>query len=470
MSPFPGLASGLARRIGFKNTASMLVLAGAALIFVLPAPEGVGADTMRAGGLALFAIGFWAIGIWSIGMTAIAFFFVAAVMDVQPPAVIFSGFSSKAMWLVFGGLVIGVAVGHTGLGARMARSMVTRLGHSYLAIILGIAVVCMVLGFLMPSSMGRIVLLVPIVMALAEKMGYARGSRGHTGMVLATALITFTSAGTILPALVPGIALAGLAENLYGMTFTYGEYLKLHLPVLGIVKCAFIICLTVIMFSEPPQVSDNDDARTPMRREEILLTVILIIAIGLWMTDFLHGIAAAWVALGAAVLILVPGLRLAPANALNDKVDYGGILYTAAVLGLSLIVVKSGLGALTGKWLLSVFPFEKDADALNYGFLAIISTLTPLVTTNPGVPAILSPLAREFAAATGMGLETVLMTQVIGFTNVILPYQASPLMVAMVMGGVRLADAVKMTLITTAFGILVLIPLNYLWWLWLGVL
>ena len=93
----------------------------------------------------------------------------------------------------------------------------------------------------------------------------------------------------------------------------------------------------------------------------------------------------------------------------------------------------------------------------------------PLLTTNPGVPAVLSPLALEFAAATGMGLETVLMTQVVGFTNVILPYQASPLVVAMAMGGVRLVDGVKMTLITTVFGLFVLIPLNYLWWLWLGV-
>ncbi|NQV56883.1 MAG: anion permease [Rhodospirillales bacterium] len=455
---------------GFKKAASFLVLAGVLFLFFMPTPGGVDDGTMRAAALALFTIGFWATGIWSIGQTALAFFFVAAILQVQPPSVIFSGFSSKAMWLVFGGLAIGASVGYTGLGARLAQSLVTRLGHSYTAIISGIALVCMVLGFLMPSSMGRVVLLVPIVMALAEKLGYAKGSRGHTGMVLATALITFTAAGTILPALVPGVVLAGLAENLYGLTFTYGEYLKLHLPVLGIIKCLFIVAVVVKMFGEPPKRDEDAAAHPPMSREEILLSIILVACLGLWVSDFLHGVAAAWVALGAAVIIFIPGLNLVPAKALNENVDWGSIFYVGAVLGLSLIIAKSGLGALTGKWLLAVFPFEKGADGLNYAYLATISTVTPLLTTNPGVPAVLGPLAAEFSEATGLSIETVLMTQVIGFTNVIVPYQASPVVVAMAMGGVRLIDGVKLSLVITVLGAVVFIPLNYLWWLSLGII
>lgn len=452
------------RTLKLTHIFSSLIVTGSALFFIVQPVAGVPADIMHAAGLTLFTIGFWATGIWPIGVTAVAFFFLAAILDIQPLDVIFSGFTSRALWLVFGGLVIGVSVNYTGLGARIAQSLVVRLGRSYLLVITGIAIVCMILGFLMPSSMGRVVLLVPIVMALAERLGYRPGSKAHAGMVLSTALITFTSAGTILPALVPGIVLAGLSGSLYGQEITYWEYLQFNFPVLGIIKCVFIILVTVRLFSESPEAVEQDTSESRMSQAEWMLLVILAGSLALWLTDFWHGISAAWVALGAALLILIPGLNLVPDKALNERIDYGSFLYTAAVLGLSVIVANSGLAGLVGQGLLAVFPFEYGAGFINYAYLALISTLTPLLTTNPGVPAVLSPLAGEFADATGLPLAAVLMTQVIGFTNVVLPYQASPIVVAMAMGGVSMADGARLTLTMTLIGFLLIIPLNFVWW------
>ena len=312
--------------------------------------------------------------------------------------------------------------------------------------------------------MGRIVLLVPIIIALAEKLGYERGSKAQAGMILSTALITFTSAGTILPSLVPGMTLAGLSESLYNIPFTYGGYLKLHFPVLGILKCIFIVIVTTWMFGEKPNREGLAEETTTLSKEEKILTIILIGALGLWVSDFIHGISAAWVAMGAALLIFIPRLNLAPPDAISEKIDYGSIFYVAAVLGLSVVLSNTGLAALAGRAFLAVFPFSQGADALNYGLLSAVSTFIPLLVTNPGVPAVLSPLAQEFALNTGLSIEAVLMTQVIGFTNVILPYQASPIIIAMAMGGVKMVEGAKLTLAITLIGFLVLIPLNYFWW------
>ncbi len=67
-----------------------------------------------------------------------------------------------------------------------------------------------------------------------------------------------------------------------------------------------------------------------------------------------------------------------------------------------------------------------------------------------------------------MPLATVLMIQVIGFTSVILPYQAAPVVIGMQMGGVSMGQGAKLTLVLTAFTVVLLVPLNYLWWLALG--
>ena len=64
-------------------------------------------------------------------------------------------------------------------------------------------------------------------------------------------------------------------------------------------------------------------------------------------------------------------------------------------------------------------------------------------STMPGVPAILAPIASDLSAASGLELRTVLMTQVIGFSTVWLPYQVPPMIIGMQLAGVPMAAGFK---------------------------
>jgi di/tricarboxylate transporter len=57
---------------------------------------------------------------------------------------------------------------------------------------------------------------------------------------------------------------------------------------------------------------------------------------------------------------------------------------------------------------------------------------------------------------------------VLSFSTLLFRYQGPPLVVAMALGVVRFADATKMTLALAAVTVLVLMPLDYLWWRLLG--
>mgnify|MGYP000995035567 FL=1 len=87
-----------------------------------------------------------------------------------------------------------------------------------------------------------------------------------------------------------------------------------------------------------------------------------------------------------------------------------------------------------------------------------------------GVPAVLTPLAPELSQATGFSLNAVLMTQVIGFSTVVFPYQVGPLIVAMGLAGESTRPLLKVTLALFAITVLVLLPLDFLWWRVLGVI
>jgi anion transporter len=422
-----------------------------------------------AAGLTVLTIGMWATRSLPEHMVAVVFFVLAIVLSVAPEEVVLSGFLSSALWLVFGGLVLGVAVQRTGLGRWLASGMVDRIGSSYASVIAAVVIGNVVLGFLVPSAMARAVILMPIVVALAEQLGFARGDPGRTGMVVATAVCGYVVPATILPANLPNAVLLGAAETLYGMPITYGQYLLFNFPVNGALKAVLLWALVCWLFPAKLEPKSNEvGARETLSREGRLLLVLLCGCLVLWMTDRWHGIAPGWISTGAAVICLLPRVNLVPPESFQREVSLATLIYVAGILGLGAVVAHSGLGGIFAGFVLANAGLDPAAPGQAFATLSFLSASTGLFATMPGIVAIMSPLAEELAGATGFPLITVLMTIVNGYTLVAFPYQVGPIVFALMIGGGRFRDAVRLMLPLLLVSSIVLIPLTYLWWRLLG--
>ncbi len=421
----------------------------------------------RALALTLAALGLWATGAVPEHITALAFFTVAMLFGVAPADVVFGGFESTALWLIFGGLVMGVAVRTTGLGERIAARVARSFGSSYWGVIGGVTMVGVALGFVMPSSMGRAILLMPIALGLAKRFGFERGSKGHTGVVVAAAFGCHVPTFSVLPANLPNLVFVGAAEKLYHYAPTYGSYLLLHFPILGLLKTAVMVPLIVWLWPDKPKPTETV-AHAAMSGDERWLAWLLAVALALWATDFAHHISPAWVSMAVAVVLLWPGIALVQGKAFNEQINYGSMFYVAGIMGLGALVDQSGLGSRLAGAILQVIPLAPGHTILNFAGLATVGTLVPMITTLPGAPVVLTPLAAQMASASGLPLDTVLMSQVLGFSNPVLPYESAPLIVAMQLGGERVAAAQKLCLILAAVTVLFLLPLDFLWWHLLG--
>jgi di/tricarboxylate transporter len=463
----PALAPFLIYRPGLLVSGAAMLLC---LLLLAAPPESFSPGESRGAALAVLVIGLWAGGAIAEHLTALLFFLLAMLLSVAPPGIVFSGFSSVALWLVFSGLVMGLAVRTTGLGTRVAGTVARALSRGYLTLIAGVVLVGVVLGFLMPSSMGRVILLIPIGVAIAEHFGFEKGSNGRTAIVLAAAFGSHVPTFAILPANVPNMVLAGASETIYGITPGYGEYLLLHFPILGIFKAVLLIGLIGWMFPDRlrPKGLHADHRAAALTGDERKLTWVLGIALVLWMTDAIHHVSPAWIALGAALVLMLPRFGMISPSQFNEKLNYASVFFVAGVLGLGAVVSESGLGNRLAAELLAIVPLQTGHDALNYASLATISLATGMLTTLPGVPAVLTPLADQLSQASGLPAKTVLMTQVLGFSTTVLPYQSAPLVVGMQLAGEPLAPAIKLCLALAVLSVLVLWPLDYFWWQLLG--
>lgn len=441
----------------------------ATALFVHPL-FGLNVDEARAAALLVLTIGFWATGILPEHLTSLWFMLLAMLLAVAPASEVFSGFSSPALWLVFSGLILGLAVDRTGLGARIAQQMAKRITHHYFALLGGLVGVGIVLSFLMPSSLGRVALLIPIALSVAGHAGFEPGSRGRTGVVLAAAFGCQIPAFAILTANVPNMVLVGSAETLLHVSPSYGEYLLLHFPVLGALKAIALVLLIAWLYPDRtrPIATRPPAARQVLSRDERLLALVLAITLTLWMTDSMNHLSPAWIALAAALILMLPRFGIISPQQFRQGINFNSLFFVAGVIGFGAIVSYTGLGARFAHLLAQILPLAPGYPLRDFASLTLVSLVTGIFTTLPGVPAVLTPLAGKMAAASGLSVKTVLMTQVLGFSTALFPYQSAPLVVAMQLAGESLLPTLRLLLALAVLSAVLLLPLDYLWWRALG--
>lgn len=437
----------------------------------LELPGEVPVRVIQAALVIAFTLCAWAFGLLAEPLPTLAFFLLVVLFGIAPANVVFSGFSSTAWWLVFGGSVLGAAINTTGLGGRIAAGAFRGNQRTYNSYLWRVALLCVVLAFLMPSTTGRILLLTPIVMALARELGYAPGSNGHTGLVLTVAACSYMPPTSILPANLPNSVLLGAAESMYGIHLAYAPYLLAHFPVLGLAKAGLIVVMIARLFPERrPCLPVARTQSAPLTVPERNLLWVLGLSVLLFMTDFIHGVSPAWVSLGAALVCLWPAMNILSVKAFTEGVHVTPLIFVAGFLGLGAVVADSGIGLMLGRTLLGWAHLSPEHPAVAVGVITAISTVIGLVTTLPSLPAVLTPLAGEFAGASGLSLPSTLMLQVPVFGLLIFPYQCPPIVLAMTMGHVSLKQATGLFLRVSLMTVLVLFPLDYLWWKTLGLL
>lgn len=456
----------MTKRFALPFNASLAIAPVGALIGAILVAAPLWTDTpgvLPAAGIVGFSIAMWATGAMPQHIVALIMFVVTVIFEIAPPNVAFGGFHSSATWLVFGGIIITLAAQRSGFANRMVQMLVTQLPPRYFGMAAGIAVAGMLLSFIMPSASGRVVLMAPLALALADRLGFAENSQARYGLVLAAGWGATVPAFGILPSNVVNLALVGSAESIHGISFTYFGYTLLNYPVLGIVNAALMAALVTFLFGAKPSKQQAAAPSTSWSGAEKRLLLIMLAALILWMTDSWHGVSPAWIAMVAALLCIAPGIGIMPSKVLSSDINYAPWIFVAGIIGMGLIANDTGLGAEIGKLLLAHAPLTKDGGLIAFYEIFAIGGALGMVTTFPAAPPIMTAFADAIAQGTGWPLEAVLLAEVPSWMIYPLPHQAPPLAIAMVLGGVPLRAGAKLLIPHFILGVIFILPLQY-WW------
>lgn len=388
-------------------------------------------------------------------------------LSAAPPEVIFSGFSTSGFWLLFSGLLIGTAIGATGLGRQIALRIFRHTGASYAKAVVLLALCGIMLGLLIPSTLPRIIVLMPVSLSLAQAMGYEPGSRGYVGLVTIAATSTLLPTFAILTANLPTIVHFGALETLYGLEPAYAHYFVMQFPV-NLVRFLVLLAILVPYAKDTGSTAITMDPPEPLTGPQHKLLFLLAIAIAFWATDFLHGISPAWIALALAAFLTLPSLGFLERTVMKDDVDMSPAFFLAGVFCVSAVMRHIGLDTQIANALIPLLGLGEAGSLRDLYAATGLATLMSQFTTAPAAPLILAPLAQPIADATNLPLETIAMAQIIGISVPLLPYQAPPLILAMAMAQIPMRILIQICLIL-AFAVAAIgLPITYFWWQYLG--
>jgi len=463
------------RVLGVTLTPQKLVLVGlfalaALAIALLPPPDGA-PKAMIGLAVVAFTVALWATAALPALHSGAIFFALALATGIAPTVPLLSGFWSNAAALVFGGLIIGSAAERTGLGRYVAHALMSGLA-TYPRLIAGILIGSGALSFLVPTTMGRLAITLPILMAAAKEAGYEPASRGYIGMILTAVAGNYLTSYAILPANLTNIIALGALEGIGGPTLQYGPYMITAMPVLGIIKgITFWAAICLLLPAPPPRASTSGDGSpnvlSPAARR---LATLLAITVLLWVTDFIHHIKPGWIALAAGLVCLVPGLGLARAEEAVDFNKLTSVFSLAAVLGVATVLTYSGAGGMIARALTQLVPASGASPAYGFMLISTASSLIATFATIVGCIAIVTPTLPAIEAATHLPLTAGIMAELTGLQAVFFPFETVPIMVGLMMGKVPATSTLKVLIALAVTGLFIIAPLQIAWLKLLGVM
>ena len=390
-----------------------------------------------------------------LALTSMIVSLALVLTGVLTPGQAFGHFVNNNVILFVAMFVVGGALFETGMANRIG-GVVTRFAKTERQLIVAVMVVVGVMsGFL--SNTGTAAVMIPVVIGIAAKSGFARG-RLLMPLVFAAAI-----GGNISLIGAPGNLMGQTALEEIGMSFGFFEYGLLGVPMLIVGIIFFGIFgpkLLPAAKDSYPESSFNekqDFSHVPAWRQNLSLVILVLTLLAMIFDTQIGQPIHVSGSVGAILLVLC---RVITEKQAFNSIDMKVIFLFGGTLALAQALDISGAGANIATGVIDAL----GANASPFILLAAIFTIAMVLTnfmSNTATTALLVPISMSIAQTIGADPRAVIMATVIGgsmayATPIGMPANTMVLSV----GGYKFRDYVKAGLpLMLVLGVLCLILL-----------
>jgi sodium-dependent dicarboxylate transporter 2/3/5 len=296
--------------------------------------------------ISLFMILSWAFEVLPPGLTGLIGCYLYWALGVVSVDVAFSGFADETPWFLLAAILFGALAIKSGLARRIAFGIMLRAGTSYSRLLLGLIVADAVITLFVPSGVPRVIIMAAIALGVNQAFGLENGSNISRGMLLILTYAASVFDKTIIAGAAT-ITARGAMERFGHMEVLYSQWLLAYLPVdLVLIFAAWRLTLKFF----PPEKPTLPGGRAYLDRElaklgswrplEKKALVFVLAAVALWLTDSWHHVPASKVALGVALLALLPRIGVLGLEELQ-RVDYLLLFFVASVVSMGRVLTAT---------------------------------------------------------------------------------------------------------------------------------
>ena len=380
-----------------------------------------------------FAITLWAITVWATEIlpavpTAAAMTFLYLLCGVAKPPVIFGAWAAFLPWICFGALVLSEALETTGLTRRLALMLMRAVGATFVRVVISLMVVGIVMAFLLPDIMCRVIIFVAIAHGLVLALELDPRSRISSAIIMAGFCAAISPGyGFLTGSEMALIAISQLKDVI--QVPTWGEYALANLPFI-LLYCCFSVFMCVRIIPGKEHIPHEDHlkevvetrlaAMGPMSIQEWKLLGLLIVAITALLTTKYHGLNGYFLYALLSLSCYLPWMGLAKFENVRH-LNVGFLVFVVGCLGMGSVAVSLG----AHKWFASlILPLITGMSGTWLVFSSYLSSVTInfILTPLAAVSSLTLPWA-EIAQQLNVNPLPILYAFLYGLDQYIFPYE-----------------------------------------------
>jgi anion transporter len=404
----------------------------AALGLMLPAPSGLSAVAWHALIVLLAALPALVLDALLEGVLALLIAGAWVVFGITSPVVALAGFATASWVLVVAVLIIGAAITSTGVLYRLALETIAHMRGGFPGEVTALSLAGLLMGPAVPNATSRVIIIAPMLRELVEALGYRPHSSAASGLAMAALIgfgqmaatfLTSSTTAVLVLAVLPTRAqedISWITWALYGAPVNFVLFIGLLASILWLYRPAGVERQPST--ERAASLALQRALLGPMSRDEkIALGVGIGLLVG-FITQPLHGVDPAWIAVLATGALAAT--RVVTANTLR-AVNWNFALLFGVLISLATVFGSTGLNrwmadrvaAAAGDLLASPTLFVIALALLCFAISFVVrwQAAAPLVTIA------LAPVASE----SGVHPFIVGLVAVIACNGFFLPYQST---------------------------------------------